>query len=72
MELVKDYDCDISYHLGKANVMADVLSRKSFGSLVALRQLEKSLQEDFCRSGIGVDHRKLINHDVGVHFVRKN
>ncbi|XP_073133557.1 uncharacterized protein [Henckelia pumila] len=29
LELVKDYDCDISYHLGKANIVADALSRKS-------------------------------------------
>ncbi|XP_073279500.1 uncharacterized protein [Primulina huaijiensis] len=29
LELVKDYDCTINYHLGKANVVADALSRKS-------------------------------------------
>ncbi|TYK29812.1 retrotransposon protein, putative, Ty3-gypsy subclass [Cucumis melo var. makuwa] len=28
LELVKDYDCEILYHLGKENVVADVLSRK--------------------------------------------
>ena len=28
LELLKDYDCDISYHSGKANVVADALSRK--------------------------------------------
>ncbi|KAA0068147.1 ty3-gypsy retrotransposon protein [Cucumis melo var. makuwa] len=28
LELVKDYDCEISYHLGKANVVVDALSRK--------------------------------------------
>ena len=32
MELVKDYNCTILYHPGKANV-ADALSRKSMGSL---------------------------------------
>ena len=56
---MKDYDCDISYHLGKANVVVDVLSRKSSGSLIAIRQLEKSLQEDFCRSDIGLIAGKL-------------
>ncbi|XP_075473307.1 uncharacterized protein LOC142504310 [Primulina tabacum] len=29
LELVKDYDCDISYHPRKANVVDDALSRKS-------------------------------------------
>nr|GFA65524.1 putative reverse transcriptase domain-containing protein [Tanacetum cinerariifolium] len=28
LELLSDYDCDIHYHLGKANVVADALSRK--------------------------------------------
>ncbi|WMV45359.1 hypothetical protein MTR67_038744, partial [Solanum verrucosum] len=27
LELIKDYDCTIDYHLGKANVVADALSR---------------------------------------------
>lgn len=33
MELLKDYDCTILYHLRKANVVVDALSRKSIGSL---------------------------------------
>nr|GFA24663.1 reverse transcriptase domain-containing protein [Tanacetum cinerariifolium] len=28
IELLSDYDCEIRYHLGKANVVADALSRK--------------------------------------------
>jgi len=29
LELIKDYDCHIMYHSGKANVVADALSRKA-------------------------------------------
>ena len=37
MELIRDYDCVIDYHLGKANVVADALSRKSVQTLRALK-----------------------------------
>ena len=29
LDVVKDYDCEILYHLRKANVVADSLSRKA-------------------------------------------
>ena len=36
MELIKNYDCMIDYHPGKANVVTDALSRKSVQTLRAL------------------------------------
>ena len=39
MELIKDYDCVVDYHPGKANVVADVLSRKAVQTLRALNAL---------------------------------
>nr|GFB49919.1 putative reverse transcriptase domain-containing protein [Tanacetum cinerariifolium] len=33
IELLSDYDCEIRYHLGKANVVADALSRKDKESI---------------------------------------
>ena len=37
MELLKDYDFTLEYHLGKANVVADALSRKAGSSVAHLR-----------------------------------
>ena len=43
MELLKDYDCTIHYHPGKANVVADALSRKSSGSLTHIQEVRRPL-----------------------------
>ena len=45
MELIKDYDCLIDYHLRKANVVADALSRKLMQTLRALN-VHLSLSDD--------------------------
>ena len=37
MELIKDYDCTIHYHPGKANVVADALCRKASGRLSCIQ-----------------------------------
>ncbi|GJR59078.1 putative reverse transcriptase domain-containing protein [Tanacetum coccineum] len=39
LELLSDYDCELRYHLGKANVVADVLSRKSRPKPLRVRAL---------------------------------
>lgn len=33
---ISDYSCTIEYHLGRANVMGDSLSKKSYGQLVSI------------------------------------
>ena len=37
VELIKDYECTIEYHPGKANVVVDALNRKCTGSISQLK-----------------------------------
>ncbi|WVZ50916.1 hypothetical protein U9M48_002122 [Paspalum notatum var. saurae] len=53
LELIKDYDLEIHYHLGKANVVADALSRKSQISLLWARELPDELAIEFDRLSLG-------------------
>ena len=41
IELLKDYDYIIQYHPRKANAVVDALSRKSVGSLVAIKGFQR-------------------------------
>ncbi|GJS58245.1 putative reverse transcriptase domain-containing protein [Tanacetum coccineum] len=46
IELLSDYDCEIRYHLGKANVVADALSRKEREKLIRVRALVMTVYPD--------------------------
>ncbi|WVZ90936.1 hypothetical protein U9M48_037186 [Paspalum notatum var. saurae] len=45
LELIKDYEPEIHYHPGKANVVADALSRKSYCNLLTGEELSTELLE---------------------------
>ncbi|KAL8147636.1 hypothetical protein AgCh_005093 [Apium graveolens] len=46
MELIKDYNCSINYHPGKANVVADALSRKKRLNAINIdEELAKELEK---------------------------
>ena len=49
LELLKDYDMSILYHPGKANVVADAMSRLSMGSTTHFEQDKKELENDVLR-----------------------
>nr|GEX80866.1 reverse transcriptase domain-containing protein [Tanacetum cinerariifolium] len=46
IELLSDYDCEIRYHLGKANVVADALIRKERDKPLCVRALMMTIHND--------------------------
>ncbi|TYK16004.1 pol protein [Cucumis melo var. makuwa] len=58
LELVKDYDCKVLYHPGKANVVANALSRKVAHSATLITK-QAPLLRDFERAEIAVSVREV-------------
>ena len=46
MELIKKYDMKLHYHPGKANVVADALSQKSYANTLVNGELPQEIAED--------------------------
>jgi hypothetical protein len=61
LELIKDYELEIHYHPGKANVVADTLSRKSQVNMLAAHPMPYELAKEFDRSSLG-----FLNNTQGV------
>jgi len=43
LELIKDYDLEVHYHLGKANIITDALSRRSYANEVRVTPMSREL-----------------------------
>jgi hypothetical protein len=61
LELIKDYDLEIHYHPGKANLVADALGRKEHVHAAIVAQIHDEIVEDFRRLNLGI-----VAHTEGV------
>jgi hypothetical protein len=65
LELIQDYDLEIHYHPGKANLVADALSPKEHVDSAIVAQLPDEIIEDFRRLNLGiVAHTEGVTIDV--------
>jgi hypothetical protein len=65
LELIKDYDLEIHYHPGKANVVADALSRKSYVNAKMVSQMLRELYKEFEQLNFGfIAHTEGITMEV--------
>ena len=53
LELIKDYDLEVHYHPGKANVVVDALSRKSYAKEVQVVAMSSELCAEFEQLNLG-------------------
>ena len=58
MDFLEDYDFTLHYHPGKANVVADALSRKSRGALASIASREWRMLETVGQFGLQYEQAK--------------
>ena len=64
LELLSDYDIDIQYHPGKANKVADALSRKTYDTLAVMRMLLGELAREIKDFEIVIVQGRMANLEV--------
>jgi hypothetical protein len=64
LELIKDYDLGINYHPGKANVVADVLSRKKYCNATFARRMQPELRWEIEYLNLGMVSEAKVTMEV--------
>jgi hypothetical protein len=62
LELIKDYDLEIYYHPGKANVVADDLSRKASWHCLIVRTPDTTLCQEMEKLNLGIVQQGTLTH----------
>jgi hypothetical protein len=61
LELIKDYGLEVHYHPGKANVVADALSRKAQCNCLSIEPYSDTLCEDLRRLNLEIVEQGSLN-----------
>jgi hypothetical protein len=62
LELIKDYDLEVHYHPGKANVVADALSHKAHCSCLSVKAFNKTLRGEMRKLNLEIVSQGDLNH----------
>jgi hypothetical protein len=72
LDLIKDDDIGINFHPGKANVVADALSRKRYCNTAFTRRMQPELRREMEYLNLGMVNESKVTMEVELKFEKAN